>query len=144
VAIDAGDTADAALGAAINRAHTCGYLRRGESVGLEISLANQRVSQAFVGIEDCRTRACFRRKGGQIERAAAAAIQRIEPLAAKVESPCLRKMVATGLSLLRTYEHFGKASIQLNAEVMDRDSARATSLFVSLGRQVQRCAASVG
>ena len=126
--------------AAQDRLVRCGYVKRGQSIGLEVNLAYRKVDQAASGIGRCKTRACFATKGRAIKRAADQGLVRIARFNGSLQPACLRGLVATARAYLTAWSRFGSASMKLDAKVMQTEANRANGLAVKLSRGVKNCA----
>lgn len=137
--IAAADDADNSRLRAYKKLAACGYLKPGQSVGLEVQDSFQRVNRASVGIENCRAKPCFVRKGRQIERAAAAGINQIQSAAARVDDQCLRTLVQGTADIMRRFQQFGRAAEELDGARMQTLGKQIGQLQAQNARRAKQC-----
>jgi hypothetical protein len=138
------DRSDRARFGAMRQLVQCGFIKRGESAGLEAGFAYQAVSAAFTGIEKCRLRACFARAGRRIEQAAHQGRLRFDRVASSSSEPCVAHLSGSVDAFLGAFERYGQAAQRLDPGTMQRMLQRAERYQLALTRGARACLAKAG
>ncbi|HEY6067321.1 MAG TPA: hypothetical protein VIU81_01415 [Gaiellaceae bacterium] len=136
------DDADNTRFKAFEKLAACGYLKHGQSIGLDVQAAYQRLNRAATGIENCQTRSCLKREGRKIARAATAGIKQIRSSKAPVEPKCLRTLVDSAVVLFRNFQQFGRAAQMLDVGRLQSFANRIGPLQARMARQARQCVAA--